>query len=404
MQLQHRRLPQRRVVPPQVHLRFGEAVGIRQHLRREFEERLGRGRIRRLPASARCRLARERNRRAAWRSCPRRWRGIRRARRDRSCGVSGAGHVSAADIRSPSMVRWSLARVSGARSGSLPSTPTTSRTRPRMPEVVEVGDRLAHREKALLQVELAAEQHRHEIGRRATGVAPRPRLELRQPRRVVRAQLRDARTRCRETAGRATAAPAYRAEAPRSAVERIEEARQRIAVGLDRPDADVGADSAAAACRRRCSTLSACAVERSVLGRVAVARDHPPAVAADRDIVAVRRSRWNAAGQLGHAAPVLVAARRQRRDMLGASSRARGTASQCRADAVARRARSAIACAVRNSACVIATGQSKRCRQPRGVAEVIGMVVRRDDARERPSRRASSRSATPTARASRASP
>ena len=38
--LQHRRLPQAHVVPPEVHLRFGELVRVRQHLGRELHERL----------------------------------------------------------------------------------------------------------------------------------------------------------------------------------------------------------------------------------------------------------------------------------------------------------------------------------------------------------------------------
>jgi hypothetical protein len=58
--------------------------------------------------------------------------------------------------------------------------------------MVEVGDRLAHREKALLQVELAAEEHRNEFGCRAWLV--RRRDQLGQPRVMVRAQLLDTRT------------------------------------------------------------------------------------------------------------------------------------------------------------------------------------------------------------------
>ena len=40
-ELEHRRLPERRVIPQKVHLRFGQAIGIRQHLGRDLEECLG---------------------------------------------------------------------------------------------------------------------------------------------------------------------------------------------------------------------------------------------------------------------------------------------------------------------------------------------------------------------------
>ena len=40
-QLEHRRLPQRRIFPPEIHLRLGEAIGIGKHFRRQLEERLG---------------------------------------------------------------------------------------------------------------------------------------------------------------------------------------------------------------------------------------------------------------------------------------------------------------------------------------------------------------------------
>ena len=57
--------------------------------------------------------------------------------------------------------------------------------------------------------------------------------------------------------------------------------------------------------------------------------------------------------------------------------------------AVARVLAARSACAVRNSACVIATGAAEACRQPGGVADVVGMAVGGDDPRSaaRPAQR-----------------
>ena len=73
-------------------------------------------------------------------------------------------------------------------------------------------------------------------GRRGTAID-----ELGQPRRVMRAQLRDAQ---RDAAERQAVRGQHQrvAGSAANAVERIQEAAQRVAVGLDRPDADVGAD------------------------------------------------------------------------------------------------------------------------------------------------------------------
>ena len=67
--------------------------------------------------------------------------------------------------------------------------------RPASPQVIEMGDRLAHREEALLQVELAAEQHRHDARAADSGAsaAATASCELGEARVVMRAQLRDAR-------------------------------------------------------------------------------------------------------------------------------------------------------------------------------------------------------------------
>ena len=57
--------------------------------------------------------------------------------------------------------------------------------------MIEVRDRLAHREKTLLHIKLAPEQQRHDLGRRYR--CDRSGFELGKPGRVVRAQLRHAR-------------------------------------------------------------------------------------------------------------------------------------------------------------------------------------------------------------------
>ena len=100
-----------------------------------------------------------------------------------------------------------------------------SRNTAAMPQMIEVRDRLAHREKALLQVELAPEQHGHHVGR---GHGRRARRRWRPGAR--RAAPRDARavarrvSQSRGTEVRATAAPESAAAAIRTTTS---EARKR---------------------------------------------------------------------------------------------------------------------------------------------------------------------------------
>lgn len=111
-----------------------------------------------------------------------------------------------------------------------------------VPQAIEVGDRFAHRKKTLLQIELAPEQHRHEIGggERARG-ADHGRGKLVEPRDVMRAQLRDAH-------GDPTERQAMRWQHERLGRQRLEsgdrreKAAERVAIGLGRPHAHVGAD------------------------------------------------------------------------------------------------------------------------------------------------------------------
>src|SRR5207302_799841 len=88
-----------------------------------------------------------------------------------------------------SMLAWARIGYSGSHKTDVAVISDKSRKPLRMPEMVEVGDRLAHREKALLQIELATEEHGDEFGCRAWLV--RRRDQLGQPRVMVRAQLQE---------------------------------------------------------------------------------------------------------------------------------------------------------------------------------------------------------------------
>ena len=123
-----------------------------------------------------------------------------------------------------------------ARIVSMPSAIDPALEPRRVPEVVEMGDRLAHREVALLDVELAAEEHRERARRRRAA---------RRPQRTASSSSAESRARD------ARAAAPTRSGMPRngspcdgstsvsggSAVERRDANRrnraQRIAVGLD---------------------------------------------------------------------------------------------------------------------------------------------------------------------------
>ncbi len=138
-----------------------------------------------------------------------------------------------------------------------------------------MGDRLAHREEALLHVELAREQHGDELGRAQRRRGRRIGIdELGEPRVVMRAQLRDAQ---RDAAERQPVRGQHQRVGRQRAKgrERIEEARERIAVRLDRPDADVGADLRQQHVAGDQHAALA-GVERRVFGRVAVAFDDAP--------------------------------------------------------------------------------------------------------------------------------
>ena len=198
-QLEHRRLPQRRIVPPQVHLRLGEAGRIGHHLRGQLEERLGQPELVAHDGMRRHALAGEeiaeqlgalvggaRERfgqgdRIAREPCP----GLR------LCWCSSVNPQAVGCGRERPLEADHSVGADGSRQS------------PGMPQVIHVGDRLAHGEETLLGIERAAKQHRQHVG---CGDRRRRRsLELRQPRRVMRRAIARRAARRRRTAGRATA-------------------------------------------------------------------------------------------------------------------------------------------------------------------------------------------------------
>ena len=280
---------------------------------------------------------------------------------------------------------WSVWKDQAAKR-SVPSAAQRTAHAVAPPEIVEMGDRLAHREEALLQVERAAEQHRHHLRGRHRRAGRGDRLLQARPaaRRDARAAARRA-AGCRGTAARATAAPARRRAAPRTRRASRRKRPSGSPSGSRRPHADVGADLRQQHVAGD-QDVARRGEQRRVLRRMAVADDDLPRACRRRSTRRRRAMRSNDGGALRHAAPVVVAARRER----------------------ARRPSSAMPCA-RNSAQVSARavrgalvddrvrGQelavrhrhraAEALRQPRGVAEVVGMAVRGDDARERACRR-----------------
>src|SRR5207237_4607382 len=168
----------RRVIPQKVHLRFGQAIGIRQHLGRDLEECLGETKLvgdQRMPAGRLPRQEITEKLGALFRRAGKRF--GERYRIVVGCAGTGRfriGHSKAFDIRS--MLAWARVGYSGSHKTDVAVISDKSRKPLRMPEMVEVGDRLAHREKALLQIELATEEHGNEFGCRAWLVRRRDQL------------------------------------------------------------------------------------------------------------------------------------------------------------------------------------------------------------------------------------
>ena len=242
-------------------------------------------------------------------------------------------------------------------------------------------------------VELAAEQDGQQVAPRLRLAAREHVLELRQPRGVVRSSCGDALAMPRN--GRPCEAARACRRAAHQTPRAIQEERQRIAVGIDWPHADIGGDARQqhVAGDQHAAPV---AVQRRVLGRVTVARRSRASAGRRRERVAGDHAVGTSRGSSRHAArdrdcrAPRSASRRSRR------GRARGKRAGSRERV--RRALVEAACAVRNSACVIASGQSKRsaasphCRRGRD-----GSGSRRCALTAR--RRRVARSCAPTARA-----
>ena len=164
--------------------------------------------------------------------------------------------------------------------------------------------RLAQRKGGLVQVERALEQHgQHVVG--AHGLLARGLHHLGQPVAVVVVQLLDARVQAGE--GLAVRGQHQRVgRQRREAVDGVEEQRQRIGLGLHLVHAHVGRDARQhhVAADQDAGRL---AVQRHVLGRVAVAGDAAPHLAANGDGLAIEQA-CVAGRHRGHQAAVVALA------------------------------------------------------------------------------------------------
>ena len=268
-----------------------------------------------------------------------------------------------------------------------------------MPKMVEVRDGLAHREEALLQVELAAEQHGHHVGR-------------------GHRRWRRRRSRPSSSASRASwcaRSCATRIAMPRNgkpcdgstrvcggsdsnAASECEEAAERIAVGIGPATRETLVLILGSSMSPAISTSAHRSIQRRVLRRVAVARDDAPV--ASPPATTCRRA---GCGRTRRALPARRACSGCRARPARSRRSARMPWQAEELAGVGRRVRRALVddrvrgheLAVRHR-----HAAAEALRDPRRVAEVIGMAMRGDDARRcglPPQRRA--RSAAPTARA-----
>src|SRR5260221_2404880 len=155
---------------------------------------------------------------------------------------------------------------------------------PGVVEVMQMGYRFAHGEERLVRVERPAEQQPQQLAC-AQCFFLQGFDQLREVRLVVTLELRDARMGAAERlAVRGKHQHVLRQLAV--ALQRLEEQAQRIALGVDRPDADVGRDGREQHVAGD-DDVERLAVEREVLGRVAMADEGAPLVAADLHSVAL---------------------------------------------------------------------------------------------------------------------
>src|SRR5205809_2322023 len=144
-------------------------------------------------------------------------------------------------------------------------------------EVMQMGYRLAHREEGLVRVERPAKEQPEQIAR-AQRLALQGVDELGEVLLVMAFELGDADVRAAE---RLAVRGQHQHVLGKLAVafQRLEEEAQRIALGVDRPDADVGRDGREQHVAGD-DDVQRLAIERQVLGRVAVADEGAPLVAA----------------------------------------------------------------------------------------------------------------------------
>ena len=353
------------------------------------------------------------------RSSPRSWRSARNSRHPASRAATPAGSgtcrstasrstTAASTCSSAATSSWCARRAAAATARSFsairrrPSAIARSATESRsfrlgsgLPEPVDavavedadrapfvleksqVGERLADREAQLVAVELAPEEHRHQLRRG-------PRLDQRverlvEPRGVMVAQEGEPRVQAaeRETVRRQhQGVRRHRLEA----AERVEIEAQRIEPGLLGPDTDVGRDlrqDLIAGDQHAARFVP----EARVLGRVAEDRQNAKRPAADRDCIALTDAP-ELARHLRHEARIVIAAASELHERLGPAAvptevgqarlevgRATAAPGVLRVEPLRLRAPE--------------LGLPTR-REPARVAHVIGMEVRHEHALHRP--------------------
>ena len=191
---------------------------------------------------------------------------------------SYAAPVSITSVSESSAGGW----ASGSTRATKRCTPSTTLrfTRARVSRQCRCAKRLAEGEHHLVVVEMAREEHRHHVpaGRALGTVAGDRRRHVVQSRIVMGDQLIEPRVQAdeREAVARQHQRVGRQAAEAREAVE---EPGQRIGGRLVRPHADIGADLGQHLVARD-QHVELGAPQRGVLGRVAAADDHVPAMAA----------------------------------------------------------------------------------------------------------------------------
>src|SRR5678815_3172300 len=154
----------------------------------------------------------------------------------------------------------------------------------RVVKVVQVGYRLAHGEESLVRVERPLEQHRQQLAG-AFLAGSEHLLQIREAVPVMALELRHALVRAAK--GLAVRRQDQHVGGQVAvARDRLQEQAQRVALGVDRPDADVGRDGGEQHVSSNYGVYFR-RKQRQVLGRMPMADDGSPAPAADLDLVAL---------------------------------------------------------------------------------------------------------------------